>query len=303
MVYRHFGLWHIYARVFDGGPHDKANHSEKIKAAIRIYGGSSMNRILMKVKEIIHSNIELYLPYVKSSDLENHGEIYYMNGKDGTEFDWYVNDKLPPFMVFYNDEANLGALKLLLYKDGGIAVYLYGEKGKKLIQQVHTNIDASEADLFKLAVILRNAADDKNIWGAGIESINTDMEPGDERIREFKENEKNYKALKNRKLILNLGAYVSKKITEEGWKVGYMERNEPYNEKDSGWAFFAGNESKKYTSDYRNIELMSVGAVWQQFDPDIFKYIDMPIGTRLIRISPEAFEVDKNNKKIYMAKR
>ena len=46
-----------------------------------------------------------------------------------------------------------------------------------------------------------------------------------------------------------------------------------------------------------------VGNVWQQLDPDIFKYIDMPVGTRLIRISPEAFEIDENNKKIYMTKR
>lgn len=72
-----------------------------------------MNRILNKVKEIIDSNRELYLPHVKMSDLENDGEIYYMNGKDGTEFDWYVNDKLPPFMVFYNDEANLGRNKII----------------------------------------------------------------------------------------------------------------------------------------------------------------------------------------------
>ncbi len=266
-------------------------------------GGNSMNRILNEIKKIIESNTKLYLPHVKSSDLENNGEIYYMNGKDGTEFDWYVNDKLPPFMVFYNDEANLGAMKLLLYKDGGAAVYIYDEKGKKLVKEVHTDLDATETEIFELAVILRNEADNHNIWGAGIESINTDIKPGDEKINEFKENEKNYNVIRNRKNILNLRAYVSKKITEEGWKVGYMERNEPYNEQDSGWAFFAGNEDEKYMSDYRNIDLLCVGNVWQQFDPDIFKYIDMPIGTKLIRISPEAFEMDKNDKKIYMVKR
>ncbi|MDE6642392.1 MAG: DUF2185 domain-containing protein, partial [Acetatifactor sp.] len=67
--------------------------------------------------------------------------------------------------------------------------------------------------------------------------------------------------------------------------------------------FFAGNESDEYTSNHRNIELMYVGNVWQQLDQDIFKYIDMPIGTRLIRISPESFEADKNDKEIYMVKR
>lgn len=154
-----------------------------------------------------------------------------------------------------------------------------------------------------MAVILRNEADDNTIWGADIESINTDMEVNDEKINEFKENKKNYNAIKNKKIILNLKSYVSKKITEEGWKVGYMERDEPFNAEDSGWSFFAGNEDDEYMSDDRNIELISVGNVWQQFDSDIFKYIDMPIGTKLIRISSEAFEVDKNDKEIYMAKR
>lgn len=262
-----------------------------------------MNRILNKIKEAIESNMELHLPHVKNSDLENDGAIYYMNGKDGTEFDWYVNDKLPPFMVFYNDEANLGAIKLLLYNDGGIVVYIYDEKGKKLIKEINTYLDVNETDVFELAVILKNEADDNNIWGAGIESINTDIEVNDEKINEFKANKKIYNAIKNKKIILNLKSCVSKKITEEGWKVGYMERNEPFNEGDSGWSFFAGNENDEYTSDYRNIELISVGNVWQQLDSDIFKYIDMPIGTKLIRISQEAFEIDKNDKEIYMIKR
>ena len=32
-------------------------------------------------------------------------------------------------------------------------------------------------------------------------------------------------------------SYVSKKITDEGWKVGYMTREEALNENDSGWSF------------------------------------------------------------------
>lgn len=123
-----------------------------------------MNCILIKIKEVIEENIKLYLPHVKNSELENDGAIYYMNGKDGTEFDWFVNDKLPPFMVFYNDKANLGAIKLLLYSDGGIAVYIYDEKGTKLIKEVNVHLEVNETDILELAVILRNEADDKRIW-------------------------------------------------------------------------------------------------------------------------------------------
>lgn len=38
-------------------------------------------------------------------------------------------------------------------------------------------------------------------------------------------------------------------------------------------------------------------------DPDIWNYIDNPVGTELIRISSNEFEVDKRDKEIFMEKR
>lgn len=262
-----------------------------------------MNRILNEIQKIINKNMALYLPNVKESDLEKQGAIFYMNGNNGTEFDWYVNDKLPSFMTFYDDKDNLGAAKLILYNDGGVELYLYGENGKKLIEKVSAHIDTNETDMLKLAAALRNEADDKKIWDADIEGINTDIEINDDMLNEFKNNQKYYTVMKNRKNILNLNAYVSMKIIDEGWKVGYMERSEPYNEQDSGWFFASGTEEDDYLEDYKNIKLVSVGNVWQQLDSDIFKYIDMPIGTKLIRVSAENFEIDKNDKEIYVVKR
>ena len=125
-----------------------------------------MHHILIAIKEIIDSNLKLYLPHVASDHLENNGAVYYMNGKDGTEFDWYINEKFPPFMVFYNDKANLGAVKLLLYKDGGVVIYLFDDFGKKLVKEVHTELKATETELFTLAVLLKDQADDKNLWNA-----------------------------------------------------------------------------------------------------------------------------------------
>ena len=71
-----------------------------------------MHKVLSEIKEIINKSIYEHLPDVQSSDLEENGNIYYMNGKNGTEFDWYVNEHISDFMVFYNDEKNLGAVKL-----------------------------------------------------------------------------------------------------------------------------------------------------------------------------------------------
>ena len=108
--------------------------------------------------------------------------------------------------------------------------------------------------------------------------------------------------IKNRLKLLNKTAYLSKKILEEGWKIGYMRRDKPVNENDSGWSFMAGNEDDEYYNDYKNIALVSVQEVYQ-LDPDILGYIENPVGTALIRISSNEFEIDKNDKEIFMEKR
>ena len=261
-----------------------------------------MNRILNEIKEIIKQNINEYLPEVKTSDLEENGTVYYMNGKNGTEFDWYVNEHLPSFMVFYNDEHNLGAVKLSIYTDGEAVLYIYGDKGNKVVKEVKTSIEVAENELFNLAVILKNEADDKRVWNANIDKINTDVEINDEKITEFQESEKYMEPTKNRMKLLNQMAYLSKKVLEEGWKVGFMCRDEAMNENDSGWSFMAGNEDDEYVADYKNIALVSVHEVYQ-LDPDIWNYIDNPVGTKLIRVSSNEFEIDKNDKEIYMEKR
>lgn len=262
-----------------------------------------MNRILNEIRNIIDKNMALYLPHVKSSDLENGGAIYYMNANNGTEFDWFVNDRIPFFMVFYNDNDNLGAVKLALYNSGEVQLYLYDEQGKNLVKIVKEHLDINKMDILKLALILTREADDKKIWDGNIETIYVNIEISDDELNEFISRQKHYAVTKNRMNICNLSAVVSKKIIEEGWKVGYMERNKPHDKDDSGWFFASGNEDDKYLSDSKNLGLIAVGMVWQRLDRDIFRYIDMPVGAKLIRISPNEFEIDKNDKEIYMVKR
>ena len=69
-----------------------------------------MNKILKEIKEIMIDCIEKHLPEISFKDLEDNGAVFYMNGKNGTEFDWYVNNKLSDFMIFYNDENNIVVL-------------------------------------------------------------------------------------------------------------------------------------------------------------------------------------------------
>ena len=66
---------------------------------------------------------------------------------------------------------------------------------------------------------------------------------------------------------------------------------------------FSYNDVPAYLDDCHNIQLLPVGVVWQQLDRDIFAYIDRPVGTRLIRTSPDQFEVDRLDREIYTVKR
>ena len=160
-----------------------------------------MNKIVKEIQKIMAQNMAFYLPHVKKSDLEKNGAVFYMNGNNGTEFDWYVNDRLPAFMVFYDDADNLGAAKLMLFPDGNAVLYLYDEKGKRLLKEVGICIEAEEADIAALAAILRNEADDKGIWDADVEDICTDIEPGSDMLREFTDRRRDYMVWINRKEI------------------------------------------------------------------------------------------------------
>lgn len=262
-----------------------------------------MNQTLRELRAIADRERARFLPEVTDQDLEKSGALFYMNGQNGTEFDWYVNDRLSSFMLFYNDEDNLGAVKLYLNRNATADVFLYGEQGKKFLKQETVPVEVTEQELLELAVLLRREADDKRLWDADIETLNTDDTPTPDIVAEFRSRQGAYTAMRDRRILLDKRAMVSKKILDEGWKVGYMERMEPHDTEDSGWFFASGTEEQSYLDDYRNIQLLPVGVVWQQLDRDIFAYIDRPVGTRLIRTAPDQFEVDRLDREIYTVKR
>lgn len=49
--------------------------------------------------------------------------LYYMNGNDGTYFDWHANHRLCEFMTFYPSDK--GAIKILVNWDGEVTAYVY----------------------------------------------------------------------------------------------------------------------------------------------------------------------------------
>ena len=118
-----------------------------------------MNDILSQVEKFMHGALKEKLPQVNLSDLEDNGAVFYMNGKNGTAFDWYVNDHLPCFFMFYGDKENLGAVKAMLYNDCNMSVYVYGEKGHAQPVELNYDIDTDAKKLFDLAVLLTDKDD------------------------------------------------------------------------------------------------------------------------------------------------
>jgi hypothetical protein len=77
-----------------------------------------------------------------------------------------------------------------------------------------------------------------------------------------------------RKLIPSMGGCLaSDRIMVDGESVGYMYREKPDNEHDSGWRFLAGDESQDYNDDPDHVAVYDVNTV-ANYDPDIIPYLE-----------------------------
>ena len=146
-----------------------------------------MNKILEQVNKYMHEALKSRLPEISTADLEDNGAVFYMNGKNGTAFDWYVNEHFPNFFIFYSDRENLGAVKALLYSDGRLSIYVYGDKGHAEPVEIDSVIDADADQLLNLAVFLTENADEKKIWDADIRNLASDDMLDDQSVEMFLE--------------------------------------------------------------------------------------------------------------------
>lgn len=98
------------------------------------------------------------------------------------------------------------------------------------------------------------------------------------------------------------GCIASDKITKEGFKVGYMYREEPTTDNpDSGWRFMAGNEDDEYMNNPDNHHVFAINTICN-YDKDIIPYVTSKVGSAYIRISDTEFEVDNRTKPIFIDK-
>lgn len=99
-----------------------------------------------------------------------------------------------------------------------------------------------------------------------------------------------------RRLIPDIGAcFATDRITVDGMPVGYMYREQPDFEADSGWRFLAGDESQDYADNAENWAVYDVNTICN-YDGAIISYLDAPVGCAFGRVAGTArFEQETFN--------
>lgn len=121
-----------------------------------------MNKELLTVIGYIETQIKKHYPTITNEELCDNGAIYYMNGNDGTDFDWDCNNRVCEFMKFYKS-TEYGLIKIFVSRKGKIDGYLYKEEGKgKAIELEPIYITESQARAFKK--YLMETYDNKGLW-------------------------------------------------------------------------------------------------------------------------------------------
>jgi len=78
------------------------------------------------------------------------------------------------------------------------------------------------------------------------------------------------------------------RITVDGAPVGFLYRDPPSDDFDSGWRFMAGDESDEYLDDEGNMGVFDVNTI-ANYDGDILPLIEAPVGAAFER-DPETGE-------------
>ena len=87
-----------------------------------------------------------------------------------------------------------------------------------------------------------------------------------------------------RRLIPHMGGcHASDRITVEGAPVGYMYREQPDFDADTGWRFFAGDESQEYADTPDNFGIYKVNTICN-YDPAIIPFLDAAVGSAFGRV-------------------
>ena len=78
------------------------------------------------------------------------------------------------------------------------------------------------------------------------------------------------------------------RIMVDGCPIGYMYRQTPMAEGDSGWRFLAGDEDEAYMATNANHGVYDLNTV-VNYDPDVIPYLDAASGCRFDKTAENSY--------------
>ncbi|MDE5831349.1 MAG: DUF2185 domain-containing protein [Clostridia bacterium] len=145
---------------------------------------------------------------------------------------------------------------------------------------------------------MNKITDNDNKWGVSIEDIDSDIQITKNEINEFISQEEDFKILSE----LLKTCIVTKKLLNESWKVGFMQKMESSSEMDSGWFLSVGNETQDYVDNPENLCMITLNELCEKDSVLISYLMNKQVGDVLIRVSNDKFEFDDNKKEIFITK-
>ena len=138
---------------------------------------------IIKEVENFFAEIRAKYPNITDDMLDSQGAIYYMNGNDGTDFDWNANQRCCEFYMFHKNE--MGFIKVNVCVGGDMEAYVYPNGEMKPAEELKSWI--GKEDALYLATLLYEMADKKHIYDATITEIDFSYEPKEWELRSMNE--------------------------------------------------------------------------------------------------------------------
>lgn len=123
----------------------------------------TIKKMITEILDEMDRLMRRYLPDVKPEDLVQNGNTFYMNGNDGTDFDWNANGRTCEFMRFY-EKTEYGAIKAYIRDDGNLDGYIWGNDGLEKGTRIDTTYSIGCENAKELCKWLIKNKDDKEMW-------------------------------------------------------------------------------------------------------------------------------------------
>lgn len=124
-----------------------------------------------EIERIMNVARSMY-PNITDEMLYSNGAIHYMNGNDGTEFDWRLNGRLCEFYIFHKNEY--GFVRADVNKDNTINVYIYKDGGMSPTYKFTEEMESLRAEGF--ARVMNYIADHEGKWNMPIDELDWDVD-------------------------------------------------------------------------------------------------------------------------------